>query len=98
MHVCVALRSASACGRMFYGSLPIVEQEVNDSIDHVHANSLINHEVVIAENQNSQAALFVCNLEIKNLREEVAALKSTISELHNKDKGTRTNAFSSKLP
>ena len=77
---------------MFLGRSPVVEGEVN---------GLINHEVVIADSQNSQAALFVCNeinAEVKNLRQEVAVLKSTINDLQKKDKETRTNTSSTKLP
>ena len=79
-------------GRMFLGRSPVVEGE---------ENNLIDHEVVIADSQNSQAALFVCNeinSEVKNLRQEVAALKSTINDLQKKDEETRTNTSSSKLP
>ena len=78
---------------MFFGRSPVVGEEGN--------NLLMDHEAVVAESQNSQAALFVCNeinSEVKNLRHEVAALKSTINDLQNdrnKDKETRT---SSKLP
>ena len=79
---------------MFFGRSPVVEEE---------ANNLIDHEVVITDSQNSQAALFVCNeinSEVKNLRQEVATLKSTIIDLQNKDKETRINTSrsSSKLP
>ena len=56
---------------MFFGRSPVVEEKEND------------HEVVVAERQNSQAALFTCNeidLEVKNLHLEVTALKSTIND------------------
>ena len=74
---------------MFLGRSAVVEGEVN---------GLIDHEVVIADSQNSQAALFVCNeinAEVKNLRQEVAVLKSTINDLQKKDKETTS---STKLP
>lgn len=61
---------------MFFGCSPVVEE----------GNNLIDNEVVVSESQNSQAALFVCNeinSELKNLRLEVAALKSTINDLQN---------------
>ena len=63
---------------MFFGRSPVVGEEGN--------NLLMDHEAVVAESQNSQAALFVCNeinSEVKNLRLEVAALKSTINDLQN---------------
>ena len=86
---------------LFYGHAPAAghapyEEERDPS------TQMVDRELVVSNEQESQASLFVCqeiNSEVKNLRMEVASLRQSIDQLKaNNGQDANNKPTSKKLP
>lgn len=86
----------------FYGHAPYhaPDEERDNIID--PSTQLVDQELVVSNEQESQAAFFVCqeiNSEVKNLRMEVASLRQSIDHLKaNSVQDANSKPTSKKLP